>query len=344
MITARESTARESIDVFTALLDERTDLQEQLARHAQQILPGPAGLLAETRSYALSNSGKLLRPLLLLEACRAAGGDPDIVFPAAAGTESGHVASLIHDDIIDGDRERRGRETLHVKYDLAAAILTGDLLIFETFLSYTYCHDRGASAETVLSAIRTLSSTCIDVCRGQALEAAIAGDFETTEQTYFDMIGLKTASVCRAATRIGALLSDADDSVVEALSAYGDNLGVAFQIVDDVLSYAGRPAVVGKPLKSDLRNHRVTLPLIYALQQGGPSVRARIRALFAEADGAAAHDELTRILTSTHALERARACANEHTATAKARLDLLPYSESRERLRSLADIFLARDY
>jgi geranylgeranyl diphosphate synthase type I len=280
----------------------------------------------------------------MLAACRAAGGDPEQIFPAAAGTEYAHVASLIHDDIIDGDKERRGQPALHMKYNLGSAIVTGDLLIFETFLSYIQCYDRGVSAEAVLAAIRVLSLTSIEVCRGQALEETIAGDLTTTEQTYLRMIGLKTASVCRAATRIGALLSDAPDPVIEALGAYGDYLGVAFQIIDDVLCYEGHPAVVGKSLQSDLRNRRVTLPVIYALQSG--SSAEEIRALFSaeHEDEAQRHDRLTHLLTASRALDRARAQAYRYTTLAKQQLDLLPYSESRECLRSLADIYMARDH
>lgn len=336
-------TAGEGAKGFAALFDERARVLDQFAQHVRHAAWPLEGLLAETRSYALATPGKLLRPVLMLEACRAAGGDPEQIFPAAAGTEYAHVASLIHDDIIDGDQERRGQPTLHLKYNLGAAIVTGDLLIFETFLNYTQCHDRGVRAEAVLAAIRELSLTSIAVCRGQALEEMIAGDLTTTEQTYLEMIGLKTASVCRAATRIGAVLSDAPDHVIEALGAFGGYLGTAFQIIDDVLSYEGRPAVVGKSLQSDLRNRRVTLPVIYALQSGGAE---EVRALFSagQEDDAARHDHLTQLLTTSRALGRARAQAYRYTTMAKQQLDLLPYSESRECLRSLADIYMARDH
>lgn len=338
--------AGEGAKGVAALFDERARMLDLFARYAQQAAWPLEGLLAETRSYALSAPGKLLRPLLMLEACRAAGGDPERVFPAAAGTEYAHIASLIHDDIIDGDQERRGRPALHMRYGVGAAIVTGDLLVFETFLSYTQCQERGVSADAVLEAIRVLSLTSIDVCRGQALEETLAGDLDTTEQAYLEMIRLKTAGVCRAATRIGALLSDAPDPIIEALGCYGEYLGTAFQIIDDMLSYEGRPIVVGKSLKSDLRNQRVTLPVIYALQSGGPEVRRQIRALFtAEQDDAAArHAQLTDLLTTTRALDRARAQAYRFTTMAKQQLDLLPYSESRECLRSLAEIFMARDH
>jgi geranylgeranyl diphosphate synthase type I len=327
-------------------MDERARILDLFAHHTDHTAWPMAGLLGDTRRYALSTPGKMLRPLLLLEACRAAGGDPEKIFPAAAGTEYGHIASLIHDDIIDGDQSRRGQPTLHVKYNLASAIITGDLLIFETFFNYTQCYERGVRAEAVLAAIQVLSLTCIDVCRGQALEETIAGDLDTTEQTYLEMIRLKTAGVCRAAMRIGALLSDAPMPVIEALSAYGDSLGTAFQIIDDVLSYEGRPAVVGKSLKSDLRNRRVTLPVIYALQSEEPEIRQQIRTLFAaeREDASAGHDCLAHLLTTSRALDRARALAYRYTTLATQQLDLLSYSESRESLRALADIFMSRDH
>lgn len=338
-------TASENASGFSTLMDERAQILDGLMRHAQESLGTLGGVLAETSHYVLSSPGKLLRPLLLIDACRAAGGDPALAFPAAFGTEYGHIASLIHDDIIDGDGERRGQETLHVKYDVSTAILTGDLLIFETFLSYTQCHAQGVSAERVLAAIATLSTTCIDVCRGQALEAAIAGRLDVGEQDYLEMVRLKTASVCRASTRIGAQLSGADEGVVETLSYYGHNLGMAFQIIDDVLSYDGRPMIVGKPLHSDLVNKRVTLPIIRALQSGSPGVEREIRDLFAadHHDADQARERLIDLLRETNALEQARTHAHGYTALARQQLDRLPQSEARDHLHTLADILISRD-
>lgn len=339
-------TAREDVGGLDALTNERARIMEYLVRHMHETLGETAGFLAETTDYVLSAPGKLLRPLLLFDACRAAGGNPDVVFPAAVGTEYGHIASLIHDDIIDGDIERRGQTTLHVKYNLGAAILTGDVLIFHTFLSYTECLDRGASPERVLDAIRTLSVTCIDISRGQALEAAIAGDLSTPVETYLEVIRLKTAAFCSAAARIGAQLGDASEEGIAALSQYGHNIGMAFQIMDDILAYEGNATLMGKPLASDVRNRRVTLPIIFAMQSRRPGVREQITEIFTSTseDDLEAHKQLIRVLQAARALDRARALAYRYTVKAKQQLDLLPHSEARERLRALADIFLARNH
>lgn len=342
MVTARQDSTESS-----ALAAERTRIADDLVRHIRDTLgrTGASPLLAEASEYVLSVMGKLVRPLLMLEACRAAGGDPEHAFPAAVGTEYGQVASLIHDDIMDGDSERRGQETLHTKFNIPAAILTGDLFIFHTFLNFTECEDRGVSPERVLAAIRMLSTTCIEMCQGQALEATVSGDLNTTEATYLEVIRLKTASFCRAAAHIGALLGGADDASVEALGGYGEHLGMTFQIIDDSLPYMSDAALVGKPQSSDIQNRRVTLPIIYAMQSGDAALRREIEEIWhgGVSDPEEAHRQLSRILNSTRALNRVRGLAYRYTHRAKQQLDLLPPSPSRENLRKLADTLIARN-
>ncbi len=340
MTASREDMAR-----FGEVMDERIRISEYLVEHAHLALGQSEGFLAETSDHVLSSPGKLLRPLLLLDACRAAGGDPELVFPAAAGTEYGHIASLIQDDIIDNDDTRRGQETLHTKYNLPVAILTGDFFIFNMFLSYARCVDEGADAGRVVDAIRTLSTTCLEICQGQALEAVIAGRLDTTEQTYLEMIALKTAGVCRAAAWIGAHLGGASEEHAAALGEYGMDLGIAFQLVDDILSYEGTIVHTGKPVHSDMANGRVTLPIIYALQAADPAVRDRIVEIFnSDEPHQGRHAELVEILQATRALSRARALAYRYTTRATHCLDTLPYSEARERLRTLSHIALTRDH
>ena len=337
MATTRADLAR------PACATEPEALIAQLRQQLRASLPEAAGPLARAAEHAVSGTGKLLRPLLVLDACLAVGGDPERVLPAAVGTEYGHIASLVHDDIIDGDAQRRDRPAVHAQYGLPLAILIGDFLVFETFLCYSQCAERGAGAERTLAAIRTLSRTCLDLCRGQALEAALAGDPDVSEATYRELIRLKTASVCRAAAEIGACLGGGSAEAIAALAAYGEALGLAFQIVDDVLCYEGSANQLGKPAESDLRNGRVTLPLVYALRDS-PSVRRAVLALLARAasEPAAAHARVTDLLRTSGALARARARAEEYTHAAKRQLDKLPPTAARERLRARADELLRR--
>ena len=369
------TTAKEGVDfttLFTAQGVERSLVAETLGRRGSQLF-ADAGLLSETSAYALATPGKLLRPLLLLDACRATGGDPDRVFPAALGTEFGHVASLIHDDIIDSDDERRGRPTLHHKFDTGAAILTGDALIFSTFLSYTDCMERGVSAERTVEAIRLLSETCIEMCRGQALETELIGNFEAGETRYLEVIRLKTAVFCRAVTWLGAWLGGADEAQCTLLGEYGLRLGMAFQLMDDALCYddsdnadgvdeGGKPNAassnasttdrtntLGKSRFSDLCNRRVTLPILYAWRRGGANERHLLQEAFSVPDDdperlAAAYGAVQRVLRTTRALESTRALVHRYTVQAQRSLEPLPPSDARLRLTLLAALLASRDH
>lgn len=297
-----------------------------------------SGRLVAAADHAVAAAGKLMRPQLVLDACQAVGGDPARVLPAAVGTELGHIASLVHDDVIDGDTLRRGRPAVHAAFGLPLAILTGDLFVFEMFACYADCADGGVSAERTLRAIQILSKACIDVCRGQAFEADLAGNIGISESTYFDVIRLKTAGVCRAAAEVGATLGGGNAQSVEALRAYGEGLGMAFQILDDVLEYTGDASELGKPLDSDVRNGRVTLPLIYAL--GEPELRTgALRLLMQGANGRAG---LAELLHSAGVIARACRTAETFTSKAQSHLSVLPWSEATARLHSYAHRLLDR--
>lgn len=339
---------KDGTDIFSPLADDRTRMAQRLAEHSRETIGDNAGLLALAVSHAVASRGKYIRALLLLDACRAVGGDPDMIFPAAMSAEFGHLASLIHDDIMDGDTQRRGQDTIHHRYGRDAAVLSGDAFIFMAFLGYVECHDQGADAERTLEAIRKLSLTCIAMCRGQALEAGIVGQPDTTEDVYFDVVRQKTAAFCRSVCEIGALMGGGDETAVGALGAYGDNLGMAFQIVDDVLCYDQDASALGKSTLSDLRNRRMTLPVIYALQAGTASQRDHIHALFKaqcedEASLRAQHAELTEIIRTTGGLERARAASQAYTQLARANLNILPLSDARDRLAALVTLLAMRD-
>jgi geranylgeranyl pyrophosphate synthase len=198
----------------------------------------------------------------------------------------------------------------------------------------------------VLLAIRALSRTCIDMCQGQALEAVLAGRLDATEEAYLEVIRLKTATFCATAAQIGAQLGGADEEAIMALTNFGHHLGMAFQVVDDLLPYVGECGVLGKPSASDLRNRRVTLPVIYAMQSRERAVTSRIREIFAlgNTTHADAYCELVHLLNVTRALDHTRNLAYRHTMQAKRELDRLPFTEARERLRALAEIFMSRDH
>lgn len=302
------------------------------------------GRLDEMCGYALIPSGKLFRPVLLVESAVAVGGQVEAVLAAAVGTECGHVASLIHDDIIDRDDVRRGRPSVPAAFGADDAIVTGDRLLFELFQSLAECRAAGVPAEWVVAALAAVSAAGIDLCRGQTMEAEVTGDLTCTVEQYLEVIRLKTAALFRGACQSGALLGGGDAEQVRALVDYGDHLGVAFQIHDDLLPYTSTSEAAGKSVLSDVRNRRLTLPVILAYAQGDQVARHDLeRVLDGTLDVAAAFTLLRSVLDRTGAIAAAVSLAEEHAAQACTSLDLLPPSSSRETLRYFARASVRRD-
>ncbi len=302
---------------------------------------GGTSLLASMCGHALTPAGKLFRPVLLLESALAVGGDPHRVLPAAVGAESGHVASLVHDDIIDGDDTRRGRPTVHAAYGGGSAIVAGDALIFDLFAGLAECHRAGAPADRVVAALALVSRCGIDLCRGQSLEAEFCTSGRFDHDTYLRMVRLKTAALFRAACECGALLAGGDLRHVVALGRYAQHLGVAFQIRDDLLPYQGS---AGKPDTSDVRNGRITLPVIIAHRTGDAADRVVIEtALSGVGDPDAARASLASVLDRTGAVAATARWARHYVGLAIAALGALPDTASRDRLRGYAAAAVDRD-
>ncbi|HEX6472837.1 MAG TPA: polyprenyl synthetase family protein [Streptosporangiaceae bacterium] len=295
--------------------------------------------------YSLVPTGKLFRPILLLHAAQAVGGDPAQVMPAAVGAECGHVASLIHDDIIDQDDLRRGRASVQHKYGVNDAIVAGDALIFDLFMALAECRQRGVSGSNVAAALEAVARAGLDLCRGQHLEAELTASRQYDAEMYLRVARLKTASFFRGACECGALLAGGSPDHVAALSLYGESLGTAFQIHDDLLAYLSRTQIMGKPDVSDVQNGRLTLPVILAHQAGTREDRRLISdALFTSMDPVRALALVTDIVERTGAVAEARRTAQTHVETAKSALRRLPASDSRDTLHCYAEAVISRDH
>ncbi|MET0136412.1 MAG: polyprenyl synthetase family protein [Kibdelosporangium sp.] len=301
-------------------------------------------LLARMCAHALALPGKLFRPVLLLESALAVGGDPRWALPAAVGAESGHVASLVHDDIIDGDDTRRGQPAVYAAFGADNAIVAGDALIFDLFAGLAECHTAGAPADRVVAALAVVSRCGIDLCRGQSLEAEFCASGRFDHDTYLHMVRLKTAALFRAACECGALLAGGEQRHVLALGRYAQHLGVAFQIRDDLLPYTDSADAVGKPDTSDVRNGRLTLPVIIAHRAGGAADRAAIAtALSGTGDPATARADLLDVLRRTGAVPTTARWARHYLYRALTALRALPVTASRDRLRGYAEAAVNRD-
>ena len=265
--------------------------------------------------------GKRMRPLLGLLAYASITGDHRAALPGAAAVELGHNFSLVHDDIEDGDTERRHRATLWALHGVPQAINTGDLIFSLSRVALHRLTDLGFSDTKVLRLMRLYDETCVLLCEGQYLDiASSASDEPMSVELYFDMIGRKTAALISASIEAGALLATDDEDVIAGYRRFGWSLGIAFQVNDDLLGIWGDHQDTGKEA-TDLARHKKTLPVLYALQHGNPDDRARLSALIVKADPDRDDvAEIVRILERSGAREYTRSEARRHRDAALAEL------------------------
>jgi len=265
------------------------DTEAEIMRVVQDRDPSTAGVYEMIRYHlGLDGSGgprgKRMRPLLGLLAYASIAGDHRAALPGAAAVELGHNFSLVHDDIEDGDVERRHRATLWTIHGIPQAINTGDLIFSLSRVALHRLTDLGFSDAKVLRLMRLYDETCVLLCEGQYLDIATsASDEPMTVELYFDMIGRKTAALISASIEAGALLATDDETVIGAYRRFGWALGLAFQLNDDVLGIWGQEQKTGKE-PTDVARHKKTLPVLYAFEHATRADRERLTALYATAD------------------------------------------------------------
>jgi geranylgeranyl diphosphate synthase type I len=225
-------------------------------------------------------SGKRMRPLLGLLAYQSIAGDYAKALPGAAAVELGHNFSLVHDDIEDGDRERRHRPTLWALHGIPQAINAGDMLFTLSRRALHRLTDLGFPDSKVLRLFRLHDDTCMALCEGQYLDIWFSEQPEPVSvDLYFEMIGGKTAALISASVEAGAVLATDDEAVIERYRKFGWSLGIAFQLNDDLLGIWGDQAKTGKE-PTDVARHKMTLPVLYAFEHAGPEDRARLDAIW----------------------------------------------------------------
>ncbi len=285
-----------------------------------------------------ASAGKRMRPLLGLLAYASIAGDYHRALPGAAAVELGHNFSLVHDDIEDGDRERRHRPTVWALHGVPQAINTGDMLFSLSRQALHRLTDLGFSDTKVLRLMRLYDATCVALCEGQYIDIATSeADDMMSVDLYFDMIGRKTAALIAASIEAGALLATDDDEIIRRYRAFGWALGLAFQLNDDLLGIWGEEQATGKP-PTDVARRKKTLPVIYAFEQAGPDDRDRLTALYAKADPSATDvRDIVAILERLGARDYTRDQARRYRDEALAELDAAGVIDgaARERLQQI---------
>jgi geranylgeranyl diphosphate synthase type I len=317
------TTASPDIDL-TALI---ADTEGEIVRLVRDRDPSTHGLYEMVRYHlALDGSGasggKRIRPLLGLLAYASITGEHQRALPGAAAVELGHNFSLVHDDIEDGDTERRHRPTLWTVHGVPQAINTGDAMFSLSRIALHRLTDLGFPDRTVLRLMRLFDETCLALCEGQYIDIAMSASDELgSVDLYFDMIGRKTAALIAASIEAGAVLATDDEAVIARYRGFGWALGLAFQLNDDLLGIWGVEQTTGKE-PSDLFHKKKTLPVIYAWEHAGPEDRERLGRLFATADPTVRDvAEAIAILERSGAREYTRDQARRYRDEALAELD-----------------------
>ncbi|MCL2790890.1 MAG: polyprenyl synthetase family protein [Desulfobulbus sp.] len=264
----------------------------------ERTLTGCDSLLGEVVHHALFTGGKRVRPLLTVLSSHCCGRDDDDLYLLAAAFEYLHVATLIHDDVIDQATQRRGSATVIARFGLTAAILGGDWLYARSM--YLFGHLAGPQG------LQIFCKAILSMVNGEFVQLRLACDTTTSKQQYFEVIRQKTGNLIASACALGALFAGADDLRVQALSTYGDLIGAAFQIVDDLLDFQGDSENTGKKTGNDFAEGKMTLPLLHALERADATDRCRIEELLA-ADRAnpASYRQMTALIEHYDGFEAA---------------------------------------
>lgn len=285
--------------------------------------------------YIVNSGGKRIRPMLSLIAAKALGYEGDKHITLATIIEFIHTATLLHDDVVDESDLRRGNPTANAEFGNAASVLVGDFI-------YTRSFQLMINLEK-MSVMKILSDATNVIAEGEVLQLMNCNDPDTTEESYMQVIYSKTAKLFEAATQLSAIITEQDDNIVEAMRLYGMHLGTAFQLVDDVLDYNADQAILGKSIGDDLAEGKPTLPLIYAMRHGTPEQVQQIRQAIEKCDGLDYLDDILITLAQTKALEFTTQKAELEVEKAIKCLSILPDSDYKIALESLARLAVARD-
>jgi octaprenyl-diphosphate synthase len=292
-------------------------------------------LINQIGHYIIGNGGKRLRPMLLLLSAKALGSVHEHHLTMAAVIEFIHTATLLHDDVVDESELRRGKESANAVWGNAASVLVGDYLYSSAFEMMVRTNN--------MRVMEILSKTTTAIAEGEVLQLLNCNNPDTSEEKYLEVIARKTAILFSTATRLAGVISGVDSQTENALAVYGQQLGVAFQLIDDALDYKASTQELGKNLGDDLAEGKPTLPLIYAIKHGNEQ-QAKIVIDAIRQGSRDAFNEVYEVVKATHAIEYTEQCADRAAARAIESLRDLPDSEYKSALESLARFSVQRGH
>jgi octaprenyl-diphosphate synthase len=328
----KSSSSLDLAQIFEPIRADLEAVDREFERHVQSRVE----LIPQIGRYIQRSGGKRIRPALLLMAARLCGYQGDRATLYASVVEFIHTATLVHDDIIDDADLRRGRLSVHSRWGNDITVLLGDYLYIKSMAL--------ALTQDALDIIRLLCDVTLRMIEGELYQLTKTGDVDILEEEHFEIIRRKTAYLFGGCAQIGGLLGKVPGEQEQALREYGFSLGVAFQLVDDLLDFTADEASLGKPIGGDLREGKITLPIIYLLQRAGHRADELIRRIVRER--AVQADEWREVVSLLHehrALDSVCVRATEFATAAKRCLDVFPPSAEKEALLALPEYVLARD-
>ena len=329
---AAPRTQADLIQLFEPVREDLVAVEVEFARQVQS----QVHVIPEIGDYVLKSGGKRVRPAVLLMAARLCGYSGPRAILNAAVVEFIHTATLVHDDIIDDAETRRGRKAVHSQWGNDVTVLAGDFLYIKSMAM--------ALTQDSLEIVRLLCDVTLRMIEGELYQLTKNGVVDISENEHFDIIRRKTAHLFAGCAQIGGILGGVGAEKEQALREYGFNLGVMFQIVDDLLDFTGVAESLGKPVGGDRREGKITLPIIHLLEHGGAEANDLIRGA-ANARHVSTDDwaRIKVLLAEHRSIEYAHSRAVEFGETAKRQLRLFAPSPEREALTAIADYVLLRD-
>jgi octaprenyl-diphosphate synthase len=321
---------RDPVETLKAIVDLVRDDMAGVNRIILDKAVSDVELIPQLAHHLIDSGGKRLRPMLTLAAAHLCGYSGEGHIKLAAAVEFMHTATLLHDDVVDESDLRRGKRTARILWGNQASVLVGDFLLGQAFRMMV---DVGS-----LPALKILSNAAAVIAEGEVMQLAAAKHTSTTEDAYLAIINAKTAALFSAAAEVGAAVAQRPADEQAALQSYGKNLGIAFQLVDDALDYAGDSARLGKSVGDDFREGKITLPVILCYRRGSEAERAFWNRTLTEGRiGEGDLDQAVALMKRHKALDATFERARHYGAMARDALAIFPHSPAR---RALADVVL----
>jgi octaprenyl-diphosphate synthase len=319
-------------DVFSAYKD---DLQ-QVEKCINDNVISEIKLIPEVAHHLIDSGGKRFRPLLLLICARLYRYHGESRFPMAAAMEFIHTATLLHDDVIDQATIRRGKTSANNVFGNAVSVLVGDFLCFKSFRLLTEVGN--------LDILQLISRIAYIMSEGEVFQLIKRGDINLTEEEYLTIIEKKTAVLISAACATGAILGSASPEKIDALSQFGKNIGMAFQITDDILDYTGKEQEFGKSIGKDLEEGKITLPLIFAIKQSSAEEKDKIKEIITRRKGSQkAAREILRLIKKYNGIDYSLQRAEKFIRDAQIQLNVFSECLEKSQLNAVAGYILSRN-